>query len=181
MEPAHLQGKAVAIAMTGVSLALSLGVPAGTFLGGALGWQVAFSAMTVLAVVVIVWIAVGGPDFPGQQRDRRITIPEALRIPGVVAVLVVTLVYVLAHTVLYAYVTTFLARVGMADSTDVVLLVFGIASMVSIWLVGAYIDRWLRPLTIVSVALFAVVASVLASLSDSPVLVYIAMAFWGLG
>jgi predicted MFS family arabinose efflux permease len=33
MAPVHLQGKAIAIAMAGIPVALSLGVPAGTFLG----------------------------------------------------------------------------------------------------------------------------------------------------
>jgi predicted MFS family arabinose efflux permease len=38
MAPEHMQGKAIAIVMAGIPLALSLGIPAGTFLGAALGW-----------------------------------------------------------------------------------------------------------------------------------------------
>src|SRR5689334_6473626 len=36
------QGRAIAIVMAGIPLALSLGIPAGTFLGGLLGWRSAF-------------------------------------------------------------------------------------------------------------------------------------------
>ncbi|CAM5558366.1 hypothetical protein SGLAM104S_04636 [Streptomyces glaucescens] len=39
--------------------------------------------------------------------------------PGVVPVLSVTLVFVLAHTVLYAYIATFLDRYGMATGDPV--------------------------------------------------------------
>ncbi|WP_264673667.1 MFS transporter [Acinetobacter calcoaceticus] len=38
MAPEHLKGRAIAIAMLGTPLALSLGVPAGTYLGQLFGW-----------------------------------------------------------------------------------------------------------------------------------------------
>lgn len=53
MAPVHLRGRAIAIAMAGIPVALSLGVPAGTFLGRALGWQVAFLLMTGLTVLLL--------------------------------------------------------------------------------------------------------------------------------
>ncbi|GGN86832.1 hypothetical protein GCM10011579_079050 [Streptomyces albiflavescens] len=69
----------------------------------------------------------------------------------------------------------------MGGSTDLVLLVFGGASMVSIWIVGAHIDRRLRALTVASTLLVAVAATVLAILADRPALVFVAVALWGLG
>ncbi|OMI40843.1 MFS transporter [Streptomyces sparsogenes] len=181
MAPAHLRGKAVAIVMTGIPVALSLGVPAGTFLGELLGWRVTFSVITVLAVVLIGWIAALVPDYPGQRREGRAPMLRALTAPGVVPVLFVTLVYVLAHTILYTYIATFLDRLDMGDFTDLVLLVFGAASMVSIWAVGAHIDRRLRGLTIAATLLFAAAAAVLAVPAESRALVYGAAALWGLG
>lgn len=41
MVPVHQRGRAIAIAMVGAPLALSLGVPAGTFLGNWVGWRLA--------------------------------------------------------------------------------------------------------------------------------------------
>ncbi|WP_433236034.1 MFS transporter [Streptosporangium sp. CA-135522] len=181
MAPVHLQGKAIAIAMAGIPVALSLGVPAGTFLGGVLGWQAAFLIMTVLAVILLAWITAAVPDYPGQRRDGRTPMLQALRVPGVAAVLFVTLVFVLGHTVLYTYIATFLDRLGMGGSIDLVLLVFGAASLVSIWIVGAHINRRLRILTIASALLVAVAAAILAVLADSPAMVYLAVTLWGLG
>ncbi|MGW3409617.1 MFS transporter [Streptomyces sp. NPDC000888] len=181
MAPVALQGKAIAVAMAGIPLALSLGVPAGTFLGETLGWRTAFVAMTVLTVVLLGWILVAVPDYPGQQAGERPKMLDALRVPGVAPVLFVTLAFVLAHTILYAYVATFLEDLGMGGDTDVVLLVFGAASLLSIWIVGAQIHLRLRSLTIASTLLVAVSAALLAVLSDNTALVYVAALLWGLG
>ncbi len=181
LAPVHLQGKAIAIAMSGIPLALALGVPAGTFLGKATGWQVAFLAMTVLTVALLAWITAVVPDHPGQRQDGGTPMLRALRVPGVTPVLFVTLVFVLAHTILYTFIATYLDRIGMGGSTDLVLLVFGGASLLSIWIVGAQINRRLRALTIAGTLLIAVAAAVLAVLSTSPAMVYVAVTLWGLG
>ncbi|MFE3902065.1 MFS transporter [Streptomyces sp. NPDC059153] len=180
MVPGPLQGKATAIAMAGATLALSLGVPAGTLLGQAFGWRITFWSMTLLAVILLAWIGLAVPDYPGQPRHGRAPIAQTLRLPGVAPVLMVTLAFVLAHNILYTYIATFLDRLGMADAVDSVLFVFGLASVVSIWVVGAHIDRRLRVLTIASTVLFAVAATVLAVLADSAVAVYAAGTLWGL-
>ncbi|MFF3155533.1 MFS transporter [Streptomyces sp. NPDC057910] len=181
LAPGHLQGRAIAIAMAGVPVALSLGVPAGTFLGKVATWQVAFLAMTGLTVALLGWIAAVVPDRTGQERGGRAPMAAALKVPGVAPVLFVTLVFVLAHTLLYTFIATFLDQLGMAGSTDLVLLVFGAASLLSIWMVGAQIGRRLRTLTLASTLLLAVAAAALAVLSGSPVAVYVAVALWGLG
>ncbi|MFE3184350.1 MFS transporter [Streptomyces violascens] len=181
MAPAHLQGKAIAIAMAGIPVALSLGVPAGTFLGKAVNWQVAFLVMTGLTVLLLAWIGALVPDYPGRRQSEKTPMVAALKVPGVTPVLFVTLVFVLAHTILYTFIATFLDELGMGNSTDLVLLVFGAASLVSIWVVGAQINRRLRALMIASTLLIAVAAAVLAVLSDSTAMVYVAVTLWGLG
>ncbi|MFD6278097.1 MFS transporter [Streptomyces sp. NPDC060209] len=181
MAPAHLQGKAMAIAMAGIPVALSLGVPAGTFLGDWLGWRVAFLSMTALTLLLLVWIVAAVPDFPGQGRGERPKMLPTLRIPGVTPVLFVTLVFVLAHTILYAYIATYLDDLGLGGSTGLVLLVFGAASLASIWIVGAQINRRLRGLTVGAALLVALAAALLAVLSDTTALVYVAAVLWGLG
>jgi predicted MFS family arabinose efflux permease len=185
LAPPHLAGRAIAVAMTGIPVALSLGVPAGTFIGDVLSWRAAFGVMSLLTVAVIIWIAATVADFPGASRDpanrsARTPMFTAASAPGVPAVLAVTLIFVLAHTIMYAYITTYLTDAGMEDSTDLVLLLFGIACLVSIWVVGRTIDRQLRGLTVISVALVAAATAMFALTAD-PVAVYVAAASWGLG
>jgi predicted MFS family arabinose efflux permease len=181
LAPVQLQGRAIAVAMAGIPVALSLGVPAGTFLGKVTDWRVAFLAMTGLTVLLLAWIAAAVPDHPGQERGERPKMLHALRVPGVVPVLFVTLVFVLAHTIIYAYIATFLDDLGIGGNTDLVLLVFGAASLASIWIVGAQIHRRLRVLTVASSLLVAVAAAVLAVLADHTAFVYVAAVLWGLG
>ncbi|MEU2232139.1 MFS transporter [Streptomyces vietnamensis] len=181
LAPAHLQGRAVAVAMTGIPLALSLGVPAGTFLGDAVGWRAAFTAMTVIAVALLGWIALAVPDLPGEPRGGRAPVARTLRTPGVLPVLAVTFTLVLAHTVLYTYVAAYLDHLGLAGSTGLVLLVFGAASLAGIWFTGRHIDRRLRALTLAGTILFAVAAAAFAVPAASTALVLVAAALWGLG
>ncbi|MEU9504038.1 MFS transporter [Streptomyces sp. NPDC048196] len=177
----HQEGRAIAIAMAGIPVALSLGVPAGTFLGQVVSWQAAFLAMTALTLVLLVWIVVAVPDYPGQRTGGKLPMRRTLRVPGVAPVLFVTLVFVLAHTILYAYIATFLHHIGLGGRTDAVLLVFGIASLAGIWIVGTLIHGHLRTLTLASAVLVGVAAAVLGAFSGSHALVYVAAALWGLG
>lgn len=69
----------------------------------------------------------------------------------------------------------------MGGRTDVVLLVFGGASLLSIWAVGVLINRRLRALMVAGSLLVAVAGALLALLSGAPGLVYVAVVLWGLG
>ncbi|MEU2308273.1 MFS transporter [Streptomyces misionensis] len=181
LAPPRLVGRAIALTMAGVPLALSLGIPIGTFLGGLLGWRPTFGLVALVSLLLLGWIARSVPDFPGRRPGERPPVLGALRLPGVVPVLFVVAAYVLAHNILYTYIAAFLDRHGMGGSRDLVLLVFGIASVVSILVTGALVDRRLRGLTIASAALFLVAAGLLAAPATSAAAVYGAMVLWGLG
>ena len=182
MVPAHLKGRAIAIAMVGTPLALSLGVPAGTYLGTVVGWRACFGIMSVLALVLVAWVRLIVPDFPGQERGSRQSLGKVLAMRGVRPVLFVVLAFVLAHNILYTYIAPFLASVGMADRIDVVLLIFGVASLAGIWIIGVLIDRHLRALTIASTVLFGCAAAALgvAGETNDVAIVHGAVAAWGL-
>jgi predicted MFS family arabinose efflux permease len=181
LAPPHLQGRAIAMTMAGVPLALSLGIPLGTFLGDMFGWRMTFGLVAVISVLLMVWIRASVPEFPGEAPGKREPILGALKLPGVVAVLFTVAAYVLAHNILYTYIATFLAANGMDAQREAVLLVFGIASVVSIVVTGALVDRRLRILTILSSALFLVAAGMLTVLAGNPIMLYLAIVLWGLG
>ncbi|AQZ93359.1 MFS transporter [Halopseudomonas phragmitis] len=180
MVPEHQKGRAIAIAMVGTPLALSLGVPAGTFLGNLVGWRMCFGIMSVLALVLMLWVRIRVPDFAGQAAGKRLSVGRVFIMPGIRPVLFVVLAFVLAHNILYTYITPFLATAGMAERADLVLLVFGVTSLLGIWVIGVLIDRYLRALTLASTALFGLAALVLGIAADAPAAVYSAVAVWGL-
>ncbi|WP_197685180.1 MFS transporter [Herminiimonas arsenitoxidans] len=180
MVPDHLKGRALAVAGLGVPLALSLGVPLGALLAATLGWRSAFGAMSVLALAVIVWVFFKVPDYPGQAAEKRAPVRKVFLTPGVRPVLAVLALWVLAHNILFTYMMPFLAPAGLSDRIDLVLLVFGVASLVGLALSGLLVDRMLRLLVLLSLAGFALVALVLAIAGAQPVMVYLAVAVWGL-
>ncbi len=179
MVPDHQKGRAIAVAMVGTPLALSLGVPAGTFFGNLVGWRVCFGIMSGLALVLMLWARLKLPDFAGQAAGRALSLRQVFTLPGVRPVLVVVLAFVLAHNVLYTYIAPFLSATGMAQRTDAVLLVFGVASLLGIWIVGVLIDRRLRAMTLGSIGVFAMAALALGVARDVPGVVYVAVAAWG--
>lgn len=127
MVPAQQKGRAIAIAMVGTPLALSLGVPAGTLLGAVVGWRACFAIMSLLALLLMVWVRLQVPDFAGQAQSQRRPLGHTFMLPGIRSVLFVVLAFVLAHNILYTYIAPFLAIAGLAQRTDLVLLVFGVA------------------------------------------------------
>lgn len=181
LAPPQLHGRAIALTMAGVPLALSLGIPLGTALGGLVGWRFTFGLVAVVCAALLGWLAVSVPGVPGQRAEHREPVVTALRLPGVVAVLFVVAAYVLAHNILYTYIATFLNADNIGGSRGTVLLVFGAASVVSIWITGSLVDRKLRQLSVLSAALFLTAAVLLATQAADLAVVYVAMALWGLG
>ncbi|WP_249715897.1 MFS transporter [Pectobacterium polaris] len=180
MVPEHQKGRAIAIAMVGTPLALSLGVPAGTFLGNVIGWRMCFGMMSGLAVVLMLWVRIQVPDFAGQSTGKRLSMGQVFTMAGVRPVLCAVLAFVLAHNILYTYIASFLAAVGMVAQTGLVLLVFGVTSLLGIWIVGVLIDRYLRALTLACSALFCLSVLALGVAGDVLAVVYAAVAVWGL-
>ncbi|AIS17355.1 MFS transporter [Pseudomonas rhizosphaerae] len=176
----QLQGRALAVAMIGTPIALSLGVPLGTWLGGFMGWRMAFALMSVLTLVLIGWVLVKVPDYPGQSSTQRLALHEVFFTPGVRPVLGVVFTWMLAHNILYTYIAPFVAKAGLANDVDLVLLAFGIAALAGIWVTGRLVDRHLRTAVLFSLASFAAVAVFLGLFMTSATAIYLGVAIWGL-
>ncbi|MFG1479645.1 MFS transporter [Xanthobacter sp. V4C-4] len=180
MVPEGSKGRAIAVAMIGTPLALSLGIPAGTALGSIIGWRASFGIMSGLSLILIAWVAMNVPDFPGHAEDKRRPLGHVFVLPGIRTVLFVTLTFVLAHNILYTYIAPLLGGGGGAVRTDIALLVFGLAALAGIWIVGILIDHHLRSLTLLSIALFGLAALALGIAGHAPVITLSATGFWGL-
>ena len=176
----RLQGQAMAIAMIGTPVALSLGVPLGTWLGGLLGWRLAFACMSALTLGLIVWVLAKVPDYPGQTEGQRLPLREVFATPGIRAILGVVFTWMLAHNLLYTYIAPFVAQAGLGDQVDRALLIFGVASLAGIWITGRIVDHSLRRAVLVSLAGFAAIALLLGLNRDSALLQYLGVFGWGL-
>ncbi|MDY7549471.1 MFS transporter [Pseudomonas veronii] len=176
----QLQGRALAVAMVGTPIALSLGVPLGTWLGGLMGWRMAFGLMSGMTLLLIVWVLIKVPDYPGQSSSQRMALRQVFFTPGVRSVLGVVFTWMLAHNILYTYVAPFVSRAGLADEVGLVLLVFGVAALAGIWITGRLVDRHLRKTVLASLATFAAVSVFFGLFSGSAVAIYLGVFIWGL-
>lgn len=175
-----LQGRALTLAMIGTPVALSLGVPAGTWLGDLLGWRLTFAVMSALSVMLIAWIILAVPDYPGQTIKQKIRLTSVLLIPGIRPILGVVLTWMIAHNILYTYVAPFLSQSGLSSGVDIVLLVFGLAAMVGIFITGKVVDSGLRMAVLLSLSVFTLVSIIFGISSTSPAVIYPGIAVWGL-
>src|SRR5690606_16864951 len=70
----ELKGRAIAVAMVGTPIALSLGLPASTFLGQLLGWRAVFVLMSGASMLLLIWIRWRMPNLPGQDARTKLTL-----------------------------------------------------------------------------------------------------------
>jgi len=176
----HQQGKALALAMVGTPIALSLGVPLGTWLGGLVGWRTTFGLMSAVSLILIAWVLVKVPDYAPQPAHQRLSLGKVLTTPGVRPVLAVVISWMLAHNILYTYIAPFVAPAGLAERVDLVLLVFGIAALAGIWLTARLVEPLLRNTVLASLASFALISLVFGLLGTMPQVIYLGVAVWGL-
>lgn len=175
-----LQGRALAIAGVGQPIAFAVGVPLGTWLGGIFDWRGVFWVMSALTLMLFFWIRFLIPDFAGQSAAKRLPLSQVAKIKGIWPILLTLLFWILAHNTLYTYIEPFLTLSGLEGRVDAVLLLFGVAAMVGIWLTGILVDSFHRKLTLTSLIVFAIAALALGLFGNSKIVVLIAVGLWGL-
>lgn len=180
----HL-ARAVAITSAGGSAAFVLGVPAGTALGHALGWRLAF---TVVGIVVLALAALVVFFLPSVNHHHTLATGE-IRIPlrkdrswgGVILVCVITTLLMVGHNIYYTYIVPFFTEVNgfPIESVSVLLLVYGGAGAVGLLLVGVYGGRFPRIGLLLSVVFVALSVATMAFLPSHSIVVIVALVVWG--
>ena len=174
MVPARQRGRAIAIVLGGITVALCGGIPAGTALAGALGWRASFGLLAGLALLLVAWIRWQVPAVGGDPASRRTPVRRVARLPGIPAVLAVTLLLLTGHQAMYTYLAPF-----APGRTGLVLFVFGGATVAGIWVTGIVADSHLRPVLLAALTLIATAMLVLGLAAREPVALLAAAALWG--
>jgi MFS transporter, DHA1 family, inner membrane transport protein len=158
--PAEMKGRAVAWILGGGSLAVVLGVPAGTWLGQQAGWRSAFVGVAVVAALLSVPLALALPAYhPSDTHAGTGTAPSRRRYR---LAIVTTSFAVGAFFCQYTYVSPFLTKVAGVALHDVagVLAIAGAATVGGI-VVGSALSRYwpdvapVAPVAALAVALVA--------------------------
>ncbi len=181
VSPPGRAGLSLAVVSVGAPLGFAFGTPLGSALGSVFGWRWSFGGLSAIGLIVLVLIVLVVPDAEGQPAETRLPLQRVVRIPGIAVVLAVIAAWMLAHNTIYTYIEPFLRAAGNGIRVDVMLLVYGVASVAGVAITGAVIDRHPRLLLHGSVAVFIVAAVVLLTASSSPAAVLAAAVLWGLG
>ncbi|WP_340608493.1 MFS transporter [Xenorhabdus bharatensis] len=180
MVPERLQGRALAIVGVGQPIALCFGVPLGTWLGDLLDWRGVFWVMSALTLILLGWVSTALPKFSGQKSNRQQSVREIFFLPGIRPVLWVIFLWILAHNIFYTFSYPYLASVGLGNRVDMVLLLFGISSILGIWITGVWVDKALRLLTMLSLTGFACAAIFLIAGSNHVWIALLGIMLWGI-
>lgn len=173
-------GRAIAIALTGSTIALAIGLPLATALVGVVGWRATFGGLTLLAVILCVWVSLKVPSFPGESAQNRESINKVFKIPGVPTILIVTLATILAHYVLYTYIAPYTEALHFYGGTSLALLLFGMGTLVGIALTGKLIDTHFRKTALGTVVLTAVSMLLIGLMGNLPFIAHLSILLWGM-
>ncbi|MEV5680074.1 MFS transporter [Streptomyces sp. NPDC052069] len=138
----EIRGRVVGALSVAGSLALVLGVPAGTWLGRQSAWPVPLAVLAGLGLVSLVTIATLLPTSrPEEGHAAYGTDPEARRFRTVLAATTLSATGAFAG---YTYIVKFLGDVsGFTPSTvSALLMAFGVACLAGVTITGALLDRF---------------------------------------
>src|SRR6266542_2497535 len=140
-----------------------------------------YAAASFLAAIPLTAALRGLPRRPvlaGAPAAGRSPLRRVAAMPGIPAILTITVLLLLGHQALYTYLAPFARRAGLGQ-VSLVLFVFGIATVAGIWIVGTVIDRHLRPALLTALTLVAGAMLGLGLLGRSPAVLLVAVACWG--
>ncbi|SHL50696.1 Predicted arabinose efflux permease, MFS family [Pseudonocardia thermophila] len=161
--PPERRGRAVAIVFGGLTLALALGVPAGSFLGEPLGFRGVFLLVAAAGLASAVGVRLLVPSVPAPPPVTLTERFSVLRERTVQVVLAVTVLGVLGTMSVYVYVVPLLAEFTGATGpvVSILLLVYGLGAIVGNTLGGRATDRFgpRRTLIVVMTVTIAAVAT----------------------
>lgn len=178
--PAALLPRALAIILSGVSVATVAAAPIGVFLAGVVGWHGVFMAAATLAGIGLIWQALTLPSMPPQGVARLATLLYVLRRPRLkLGLLAVTLVFS-GHFAFFTYLRPFLENVTAVDVDGItlILLAFGIANFAGTSLSGRMLasNMWL---TLLSMAALMIAVAAGLVVFGGHVVVCVLVALWG--
>lgn len=175
------QASAVATMFMGLTIANIGGVPAATWLGGAIGWRMSFLATAGLGVIAMVSLYFSLPKgSAGERPDVRKELAVLMR-PQVVSALLTTVLGAGAMFTLYTYISPVLHRITDATPAFItaMLVLVGVGFSIGNYLGAKLADRSVTATLKGFLLLLIVIMVAIPWLARSEIGAAISMVIWG--
>lgn len=178
--PENMHGKAITVIMSGNTLGVSIGMPVMTTIGIAYGWRVEFTVLALFIVAIAVLSYFYLPSVDGEELSKSNSPLALIKMPSILIVLLLTFLAVAAHYGIYTYITLLVETIRFPGGVGVALLIFGIGSVISVFVSARYIDAYLRPLIVVMLAVGGISMAMFLAFRGTAGVSHVAFFLWGL-
>ena len=177
------RGRAITFVFMGWSVASVVGTPLGAWVGGTLGWRVAFGSIALLSLIGAAWLWRSMPDGVRPPALSRAAWGQTLRSPALMLCVAVTVLFAAGQFVLFSYFAPYFKQQLQFSPTDLSLLFawYGFFGFTGNVLMSRNIDRTGAPRAVMwSVGAMAL-SLLLWPLATNVLLVALIILPWGLG
>lgn len=134
--------QALGLLATGGAVAMILGLPLGRIVGQLSDWRVAFLGIGLIGLGVALLLIKTLPSLPAKSTGNLASLPKLAKNHSVTVRYALILLVVTAHFTAYSYIEPFVLMAGFSGTVATgVLLLFGVAGIVSSWVFGRFYDR----------------------------------------
>jgi predicted MFS family arabinose efflux permease len=174
--------RALAILNGGNALATVIAAPAGSYLGGVIGWRGAFFCLVPVATVALAWLWFSLPALRPENRQAPASMFALLKRPAVCLGMAAASLFFMGQFALFTYLRPFLETVTRVDvsTLSLMLLVLGVAGFIGTTLIGSVLKARMYPVLIAIPLIMAAIAAALLVVGQSVAATTVLLAIWGL-
>jgi predicted MFS family arabinose efflux permease len=180
--PAADVPRALAILNGGNALATVIAAPAGSYLGGVIGWRGAFFCLVPVATVALAWLWFSLPALRPESRQAPASMFTLLKRPAVFLGMGAASLFFMGQFALFTYLRPFLETVTRVDvaTLSLMLLVLGVAGFIGTTLIGSVLKARMYAVLIAIPLIMAAIAAALLVVGQSVAATTVLLAIWGL-
>lgn len=174
-------GKALALMVTGSSLATVLGVPIGTFIGQHSSWRITFLGVAIVALFVLLVLLYVLPKMPSTSAGSFKSLPLLLKRKALTNCYVLTVITVSGYFTVYSFITPFMLEIGAFSEAFIVyfLLFMGFSGIIGSFIFTHYSTNKIAALITISLAILLFCLLILTIASLSPYSMIFLGVLWG--
>ncbi|MFM2481537.1 MFS transporter [Celerinatantimonas sp. YJH-8] len=179
--PEKMVASALSIIFSGVSLALILAAPLGSYLGGQFGWRIVFVGVAVISAFVLFMQWFSLPSVPNHTAENHSGLLATLNRPGAKLAFLAMLLSFTANQMLYIYMRPYMENYLGFNISQVAIswVFFGVASFMGATFTGVLAQKALKQILIGMPLLMIAVSLLMLAGHGLSLAVYPLIASWG--